>query len=67
MTVKEIRAFDRLIYQTDTCRIFHCNSNEQRLVVMDTTRDNCLQWHCIVDMHPQKYDYFLIYFLIYFL
>jgi hypothetical protein len=63
MTVKELRAFDRLIYQQDNCRIFHCSSYEERLDVVDVMADNCPQWLFIVDIHPEKNDYFLIYFL----
>ena len=63
MTVKELRMVDRLIYQQDNCRIFHCSTNEERLDVMDTMTANCLQWLLVVDIHPDKNDYFLIYFL----
>jgi hypothetical protein len=63
MNVKELRAIDRLIYQQDNCRIFHCNSSDQRIDVLEMMEENCKQWILVVDTHPEKNDYFLIYFL----
>jgi hypothetical protein len=63
MHVKYLRAIDRLIYQSDNARIFHCNSNDQRLDVIAFMVEHCGQWIQIVDVHPDKNDYYLIYFL----
>lgn len=62
MTVKELRAMDRLVYQNDTCRIFHCNIEELRRDVLDVMEQQP-QWSLVVDNRPDRNDYFLIYFL----